>query len=183
MKAMLKFTTLFAISFAAFGVAAAGSVGDGKLDACDSALLQHVRDPLARILDHLTPSERLLTELDNETNINPYAIVNNNPVQVNMMLMSEPVVPTPTMSSATETTTSGADGFIKGDAIVDEAGHEPNIRPVEKCTPVGQGCDVEACKATRAILCYLGADNKCHWNTLDPSANSAACNWCYCVRA
>jgi len=179
---MFKSTALTVLSLAAFSVVTASSGGDGNMDACDSVILQHVRDPVARILDHLTPSERLLFELDNETNVDPYAFVNNNPVEVNMMLMSEPIVPSPTMSSAIETATSGSDEFIKGDAIVDEAGHEPNICPVEKCTPVGQDCDTQACLEARSWLCYMGTDNQCHWYKVDQSQTNSACANCYCRR-
>jgi len=181
---MFKSTALAALSLATFGVAVADSASDGKLDGCDSALLQHVRDPLARTLDHLTPSERLLFELDNETNVDPYAFVNNDAVEVNMMFLSEPIVPSPAISSAMETATSGADEFIKGDAIIDEAGHEPNICPLpDTCTPVGSNCDKQACIATRVWLCYLGADNQCHWSKVDQSQTNYACANCDCVRS
>jgi len=183
---MLKFTALIAFSLASFGVAVAGSAGDGKLDGCDSALIEHVRDPLARILDHLTPSERLLAELDNETNIDPYVFVNNNPIQVNMMLMSAPMVPSPTMSTAAETATSGTDDFIQGDAVIDAFEHEPVIAPATDgiCEPVGKDCDVKACIATDKILCYMGTDFQCHWKRQEQPGGSgtmsAACNGCYC---
>jgi len=180
LTAMLKFTALFALSLTAFGVAAAG-----KLDGCDSALIEHVRDPLERILDHLTPSERLLAEFDNETNVDPYAIVSNNPIQVNMMLMSESVVPSPpspTMSSAMETATSGAqEEVLQGDAIIDKPGHDIETMTDGKCEPTGSSCDKQACIATRVWLCYLGTDNQCHWSQVDTSQTSYACANCYCT--
>jgi len=183
MKAMLKFTALLAFSFAVFGVAAAGGAGDGKLDACDSAVLQHVRDPLARILDHLTPSERLLAELDNETNVDPYAFVNNNPVQVNMVLMSVSLVPTPTMSGAMETATDGTDEEDEGDIVEDEPGHVAEEAPIThgQCSLHGRTCNARQCMSSGGIvMCYMGMDGKCH--KVVGIVNTPACRGCYCTR-
>jgi len=178
---MLKFTALLALSFTAFGIAAAGGAGDGKLDACDSALLQHVRDPLARILDHLTPSERLLAELDNETNVDPYAFVNNNPVQVNMVLMSVSIVPTPTMSGAIETATDGADDEDEGDVVEDEPGHAAEEGPIThgKCSLHGRHCNVDLCLRTGGVMCFMGMDRRCH----KMGTSSPACRGCYCTKS
>jgi len=144
MKAMFKFTALLALSLAALGVVAAGKTGDGKGDAaCDAALLQHVRDPLARILDHLTPSERLLAELSNETIGEPVAFISINPVQVNMMLMTESFVPTPTISSATETASGGSDTpscTVTSDPHVTGECELPHCKDIVVCQEIQGHC-------------------------------------------
>jgi len=193
MQAMFKFTVFLALSLAAFDAAATGSSGDDNLVACHAALLPQVRDPFATI--HMTPSERLLSELENETITEPHAFVDNNPVHENIMLMSEYIGPLATTSSATETATSTS-GAEQADLNIDEEEDaiedEPGQAVEEASASSSQGscslknkprqhCEVFTCLRGTG-KCYMGNDGKCHSSGLSGQTSSVACHACRCTK-
>ncbi|KLO08984.1 hypothetical protein SCHPADRAFT_944003 [Schizopora paradoxa] len=173
---MLKFTALFALSFAA--IAAAGA-SDGMLpgDACDLSIFLRDHDGPSSLDSASSANEPV--DLGNTT-FDPFAFVNY-PVIVNMMFntqgMTQSLAPTQTEAAFAEmaTSTQTADRDDEN-VVVDEAGKHGAVAPenVGRCVRVGSGCSSSSC---RGSMCYMGAeDHRCH--VYKPEA----CVNCYCVK-